>query len=74
MFVAVPIVAEGADQHQVVPDVQPVDLDDQEVQFRRGCRLRSAVPGDDRQIALREPYSQRSGSWPSGQASPRLAP
>ncbi len=49
----------------------------------RGCRLRADVPGDGRQIDLRKPYSPpeltrrhvaASGSWPSGQASPRLAP
>jgi hypothetical protein len=34
MFVAFCINAEGSDQHQVVADVQPVDLDDQEVQAR----------------------------------------
>ena len=33
MFVAFAINAEGGDQHQVVADVQPVDLDDQEVQL-----------------------------------------
>src|SRR3989440_11587532 len=33
MFVAFSINAEGSDQHQVVADVQPVDLDDQEVQL-----------------------------------------
>jgi hypothetical protein len=30
---AVCINAEGGDQHEVIADVQPVDLDDQEVQF-----------------------------------------
>ena len=33
MFVAFSINAEGSDQHQVVADMQPVDLDDQEVQL-----------------------------------------
>ena len=33
MFVVFSINAEGSDQHQVVADVQPVDLDDQEVQL-----------------------------------------
>jgi hypothetical protein len=35
MFVAFSINAEGSDQHQVVADVQPVNLDDQEVQLGR---------------------------------------
>jgi hypothetical protein len=33
MFAAVPIDAEAGDQHQVVADVQSVDLDNQKVQF-----------------------------------------
>jgi hypothetical protein len=33
MFVAFSINAEGSDQYQVVADVQPIDLDDQEVQL-----------------------------------------
>ena len=33
MLMAVCINAEGGDQHEVIADVQPVDLDDQEVQF-----------------------------------------
>src|SRR5258705_7647948 len=33
MFMAFSINAEGGDQHQVVANVQPVDLDDQEVQL-----------------------------------------
>jgi len=35
MFVAVPIDAERGDKHQVVADVQPVDLDDEEVQLEQ---------------------------------------
>jgi hypothetical protein len=31
MFVAFSINAEGCDQHQVIADVQPIDLDNQEV-------------------------------------------
>src|SRR5262249_56082297 len=38
MFVAVSINAEGSNQHQIVADVQPVDLDDQEVQLGQARR------------------------------------
>ena len=33
MLIAVAIDAEGGDQHQVVANMQPIDLDDQQVEF-----------------------------------------
>jgi hypothetical protein len=47
MFVAFSINAEGSDQHQVGADVQPVDLDDQEVQLGRSDAIHSASRSAD---------------------------
>src|SRR5262249_34056764 len=55
MFVAFSINAEGSDQYQVVADVQPVDLDDQEVQLgqvRRHPRGQPLLPSGSRTARL----------------------
>jgi hypothetical protein len=69
--------AEGGDQHQVVADVQPVDLDDQEVQLGQvrchplgQCSADSAT---NRREAADVPSPAMTGRSPSGSRTARPA-
>ena len=65
MFVAVPIDAERGDQHQVVADVKPVDLDDQEVQLGQVRRLRFTAQRPSQSSACAAVQVGSATSWPS---------
>ena len=79
MFVAVSINAEGSDQHQIVADVQPVDLDDQEVQLGQVRRHPRGQPFCHRATNRREaadfevPSPAVTGRSPSGSRTARLS-
>ena len=78
MFVAVGVDCEGGDQHQVVFDLQAVDLAHHQVQLGQVRRLSASHSADcatnRREAADFEvPSLARRDSSPSGQASPRTA-
>src|SRR6266567_8092869 len=73
MFMTFCINAEGGDQHEVIADVQPVDLDDQEVQL--GQVRRSADSATNRREAadFEVPSPAMTGRSPSGSRTARLS-
>src|SRR5947199_586035 len=79
MLMAVCINAEGGDQHEVIADVQPVDLDDQEVQFGQVRRHPLGQPFSDSATNRREaadfevPSPAMTGRSPSGSRTARLS-